>query len=447
MKMKIINTLLAITLFCGFTKAQDSLQAFTLEQAQTYALEHNYDYLNKERDVVIAKKKVWETTAIGLPQVNTQVDFKNFLDLPTTVVPANAFNPLAPADQLVGLKFGTDYNTTASLSVSQLIFDGSYVVGLQAARAYKDLSGIQLQKTTVEVKEDVAQAYYTVLLAEENLKILDSSLSKVVDLLNETEKIYQQGLVEEQNVDQLRLTKQNIENTLQNAKNQYQLAKNMLKFKIGYPINKPIELLDEKEKFTQNLTIEIPNQYTPSSSLDLRLAMTNEHLMKLNWRKEKYSFLPSVGAFFSHQQQNLTNDFEVFKSSSTWYPATLWGLTVKLPVFTSGMRLAKMSQAKLEYQKAQMQTMQAEQALMLKYQSLKADLENAYNNYLNERENLKLAEKIQRNTTLKYKEGLATSMELTQAQNQYLSTEGRYIQSLLNLMIKQSELNKLLNSK
>ncbi len=445
--MKIINALIIIMLFAGIADAQDSVQTFTLEQAQAYALEHNYDYLNKEHDVVIAKKKVWETTAIGLPQVNAQADFKNFLDLPTTVVPANAFNPMAPADQLVGLKFGTDYNTTAQVSVSQLIFDGSYIVGLQAAKTYKELSGIQLQKTTVEVKEDVAQAYYTVLLAQENLKILDSSLAKIMELLDETEKIYQQGLVEEQNVDQLRLTKQNIENTLQNAKNQYQLAKNMLKFKIGYPINQPIELADAKEKFMENISIEIPNEYSPNSSLDLRLAMTNEYLMRLNWRKEKYSFLPSVGAFFSHQQQNMTNDFEVFKSSTTWYPATLWGVTVKLPVFTSGMRLAKMAQAKLEYQKAQLQTMQAEQGLMLKFQTLKADLENAYNNYLNEKENLKLAEKIQRNTTLKYKEGLASSMELTQAQNQYLSTEGRYIQALLNVMIKQSELNKLLNNK
>ncbi|GAB4250666.1 MAG: TolC family protein [Vicingaceae bacterium] len=445
--MKVINTLLVFAASINLGLSQDSTQTFTLEQAQAYALEHNYEYVNKEKDVLIAKRKVWETTAIGLPQVNAQADFKNFLDIPTTVVPANAFNPMAPAGELVGLKFGTDYNTTATLSVSQLVFDGSYIVGLQASKTYRDLSAIQLQKSLVEVKEDVAQAYYTVLLAEENLKILDSSLTKVMSLLDETQKIFEQGLVEEQNVDQLKLTKQNIENTLQNAKNQYQLAKNMLKFKIGYPINNPIVLVDKKEKFTKDLSFQIQDTFNPSASLDYKLALTNEHLMKLNWRKEKYSFLPSISAFFSHQQQNLSNDFEIFNSGTTWYPATLWGVTVKLPIITSGMRLAKMSQAKLDFQKAQTQTEQAEQALMLKYQSLKADLENAYKTYLNEKENLKLAEKIQRNTTLKYKEGMASSMDLTQAQNQYLTTEGRYIQSLLNVMIKQSELNKLLNSK
>ena len=158
-----------------FLVAQTTENSFSLKQAQDYALKNNYQIKNAQLDVTIAKKKVWETTAYGLPQVMAEAKFQNFIDLPTNLIPANAFNPLAPEGEFAELQFGTDYNTSATISASQLIFDGSYIVGLQAARTYQELSINNKKKTDEEIKYAVAQAYHTVLVAKENEKVLAQS--------------------------------------------------------------------------------------------------------------------------------------------------------------------------------------------------------------------------------------------------------------------------------
>ena len=134
--MKKLSLIIALYFIVSFVVAQE-IQSFSLQQAQAYALENNYEKVNAENDLLIAKKKVWETTGIGLPQVNFEAQFQNFIDLPVNLVPANAFDPNAPADEFSELKFGTDYNTSATISASQLLFDGSYIVGLQASKTYK----------------------------------------------------------------------------------------------------------------------------------------------------------------------------------------------------------------------------------------------------------------------------------------------------------------------
>lgn len=423
-------------------------QAFTLKQAQEYALKNNYQRISAEKDVLIAKKKVMETTGIGLPRVDAEAQFQNFLELPVSLVPASVFNPNAPADQFSELRFGTDYNTTAKITATQLLFDGSYIVGLQASRTYKSFAEKSLEKTEIMVREDVAQAYYLCLVADENLKILKNIAESTAKLLDETTRVYQEGFAEEQSVDQLQLTVNNINNSLSEAERQKAIALNFLKFQMGLDLSSTISLTDNIDGLLGEVSAEdaFAKEFKVESNIEHQIIKVNEDLMKLNLRKERFAFAPSLAAFFNHQQQNMSNKFEVF-SGGTWYPSTLWGLSLKLPIISGGMRLATMGQARLEYEKAKNTSKQVEQSLMLQVQQAKSSYTSSYSIYKNQKDGLRIAEKINNNSTKKYTEGLISSMELTQTQTQYLETEAKYIKSLLDLFNSTSQLKKALGTK
>jgi len=444
--MKKLSLIIAFCFGVNSIFAQET-ESFSLQQAQAYALEHNYEKVNAENDLLIAKKQVWETTGIGLPQVNFEAQFQNFLDLPVNLVPANAFDPNAPADEFAELKFGTDYNTSATISASQLLFDGSYIVGLQASKTYKQYAEQNVAKTEIEVKEAVAQAYYMVLVAQENKVILEGVLESTQKLLDQTTRIYEEGLTEEDNVDQLKLTIMDLKNSLATADRQISIAENLLKFQIGYDIANSLTLTDNIDgllAFKDNESA-LSSKFDFNSHIDFQLIKTNERLMQLSWRKEKYAFAPSINAFFNHTKTNMSNDFDAF-SGGKWYPQTLWGIGLRLPIIAGGSRLAKTSQAKIDYLKAQTTTKQVEQSLQLQAQQSQSEYTSALSIYNNQKEGLAIAEKINNKAIKKYNEGILSSLELSQVQNQYLETEGKYIQALLDLFNAKSNLNKALGT-
>lgn len=438
--------LLSLTLFSQVDTTDGS--GYSLKQAQEYALQHNYSIINSGRDVDAAKKKVWETTAIGLPQISAEAQFQNFIDLPTSITPATAFNPSAPADEFVELQFGTDYNTSATLSASQLIFDGTYIVGLQAAKTYKELSINSKIKTEAEMKDVVAQAYHTTVGAIKNHQSLEVSYNSAVTLLNETKAMYNEGIAEEQDVNQLELNTISLKNAVNQAKRQVLLALKMLKFQMGMDLAESITLTDTFEMLVEmdgESTVLITQEFNVANHFDYKLIQTNEELMKLNYRKEKYAFAPSFSAFFSHSQQNFSNNFDAF-SGGKWYPSTLWGLSVKLPLITSGMRLAKMGQAKIEHEKAITNSKQMEQNLMLQAEISQSRYQMAYDTYETEKRNLVLAKSIHNKMIKKYGEGLVSSMEITQSQNQLLNVEGLYKRAIYDLLNAKSTLKKALGN-
>lgn len=425
-----------------FGTAQSDSVSFTMAQAQAYAIEHNYKNQIALLDIKSAKKKVWETTAMGLPQVSAEAKIQNFIDLPTSLIPASSFNPMASDDELVGLQFGTDYNNTTSISASQLIFDGSYIVGLQAAKTYKDLSINNQIKTEIELKEAVNQAYITVLIATENTEILKKSQEAVDKILLETAALYNEGLTEEQSVDQLTLTVNQLETAVGIAEGQIDFAKKLLKLQMGMDIEHELILTEKIDVFVNDISAPSDKkEFKVEEHIDFNLVETNVRLMKLNLRKEKYSFLPSINVFFNHQQQNMSNQFDMF-SGGTFYPMTVVGASLSLPILTSGARLAKMSQAKIELDKSRISSKEVAQGLIYQSQLAQSNYETSYETFNNQIENMDLAKKIYDKTISKYKEGVASSLELTQTQNQYLTSEREYIKSLLDLLTAKSDLQK-----
>lgn len=432
-----------------FAQETQTKTTFSLKEAQEYAVKNAYAIKNARADVKIAEKKVFETTTIGLPQIKGEVNFQNYIDIPTQVLPANAFNPMANPKDLVPIRFGTDYNANAGISASQLIFDASYIVGLQASRSYALVSKLALSKTENDVKEAVAQAYYTVIVAEENKKVLQQTLENMNKILKETEAIYKSGFAEEQDVDQLKVSVATLTNSLNRLNKQIDLAYKLLKLQMGIDIDTPITLSDNLSSLIVDNTAEtLANaEFKYNDNLDYKLLETQAHLLKLNLRRERYGYLPSVGAFFSHSQNALRNDFDFLDKNKDWFPTTIWGVKITVPIFDSGMKGAKIGQAKQEYQKALTTQKQVEQSLKIQSESAKADFISALERYNVEKENLTLTEKIYNKTLIKYKEGLASSLELAQAQGQFLSTQANYVNAMLDLLNSKARLEKIMNNK
>lgn len=442
MKKKLIISLFFVSNFAIAQEEGDSKTSFNLKEAQEFAVENNYKNKQAMLDIDIAKKKVWETTAMGLPQVTADAKIQKFLDIPVSLAPASAFNPNAPADELAELQFGLDYSNSYGITATQLIFDGSYIVGLQAAKTYKNLSINNQVKTEIELKEAVKQAYFTVLVAEENTAVLKKSETAVNDILNETQELYNEGLVDEQSVDQLTLSVNELMTSVAIAEGQVRFARKLLKLQMGMEIDKEILLTEGLDVFIEDVSVkQEEKEFKVENHVDYSLIETNMRLMKLNLRKEKYSFLPSINVFLSHQQQNMNNKFDAF-SGGRWFPSTVIGAQLTLPILTSGARLSKMSQAKIELEKSEISAKEVAQNLLYQTEVAQSNYETNHEAFENQKENMALAKKIYDKTLLKYKEGVASSLDLSQTQNQYLAAEGKYIKSLLDVLTSKSALQK-----
>ena len=440
------NKLLIVLVFVAtLSSAQENTSlglSFNLKEAQDYALKNNYNNQKALLDIDIAKKKVWETTAAGLPQVNANAKLQKFLDIPVSLAPANSFNPAAPEDELTELQFGLDYSNSVGISATQLIFDGSYIVGLQAAKTYKNLSVANQIKTEIELKEAVKQAYFTILVAEENTKILEQSKTEVNKVLKETMALYKEGMVDEQSVDQLTLTVNELSTAVGIAEGQIDFARKLLKLQMGMDIESKITLTEDLEMFIGEVQgVPVAQDFKVEKHIDYNLVETNMRLQQLNLRKEKYAFMPTLGLFLNHEQQNMNRKFDAL-SGGKWYPMTVVGAQLTLPILTSGSRLSKMSQAKIEYQKAEISAKEVAQSLLYQTQVAQSNLETNHETYLNQKANMALAKKIYNKTLASYKEGVTSSLDLSQTQNQYLTAEGNYIKALLDLLTSKSELQK-----
>ncbi len=472
MKMRQILLLLLITTITNAFAQEDtnsnqangdSLMIFTLEEAQEYALAHNQSMQNAIIDIEIAKKKIWETTAIGLPQVNASAEYNYFTEIPTQLMP-DFLTPavvgvnmqyfgLTPVQepeegQMFPVQFGAEQTANYGISVSQIIFNGSYIVGLQTSKIFKKVSEQTVKKTEKDIREQVANSYYLVLVTKESTEVLDATLENMENTLKELQAMYEQGFVSETDVDQIRLTKMTIENSKNSLKRQNEIVKNLLKFQMGVPLEQNIELTNNFSTLVDQvdyLTLK-DQDFNLQENIDYQLLNTQLLLQEMNLKNQKAAYLPSLVAFYSYSKNAQRNEFNFFDSDEEWYPTSVLGLQLQVPIFSSGQRNAKVKQAKLSVEKMQNMKKQAEQGLYLEVAQAKTELMNAFEKYKNEEENRALSKKIYEKTLIKFKEGMASSMDITQANNQYLEAQSNYIKASSELLSSKNKLDKLLNN-
>lgn len=443
--MKVRIRIYLLTLVLGFTglttKAQNETSTFSLEQAVQYAMNNSFILQNTASDVTIAQRKVWETITIGLPQVSGSANYNAFLNLPVSLLPGEFFGQ--PAGTYIPVKFGQDYNSDFGLSVSQQIFDGSYIVGVGSSQIYLNLAKQAHEKTQVDIRDAVSQAYYFVLIGLENKKVMLENLENTKKLYNETVAYYKNGFREEQDVDQMKLLLKNAENEIVKADREINISKVVLKYTMGFSLDQEIGLTDNLDRFVLPVVAQSSTFNSDfSSHIDYKLAQTNFQVSEKLLKLEKAAFLPRLSGFYSYSKTSYGNNANLFKSSVSWYPSSLVGLQLSMPIFGSGQKLLKVQQAKIEVQKADNQLKLAELTLQKDYLTARAEMESALEKFENDKENKELAEKIREKSKIKFDNGMISSTELTQIETQYIQSYGAYIASTLQVLQTDLKLKK-----
>lgn len=438
---KYITSLLIVAIFSFGAIAQE---AFSLKQAQDYALANAFTAKSADLATQQAQQRVNEAISVGLPQINGTADFIDNIARPYSLIPLDFVGQPGKSQ---AVQFGTQYNFTAGLNARQMLFDPTWIIGVQGAKMYVEKMRNMDKKNDQDLSAQIEQGYYTVLVAERNYKLLEENIKTLEKTLFETTELFKNGFAEESAVDQLSLLVTNSKTAIDKAKRQAEITKNLLKFQMGYPVEKEIQLTDNLEALwllnnheaLMNLKFDVTkniNYYLADIEVTL-----NNYLVKI----EKAKYLPTGSAFINYQTNAQRNEFDFF-DRLPWYQSAFWGVGLKLPIWDSFQKAAAVKNSKLSLQRFKdMQTL-TEQQLKLQESTARSNYISAFEQLRAEEANIKLAEKICNKTIVKFNEGLANSSELTQTETQLLSTQGAYINSLFQLLNAKTELNKSLNT-
>ncbi|HYQ56605.1 MAG TPA: TolC family protein [Draconibacterium sp.] len=420
-------------------KAQETTSTFSLDQATQYAMQNSYVLFNTKQDVTIAQKKVWETITTGLPQVSASANYNWNLNLPVSLIPAEFVG--GEEGEYISVKFGQDYNADFGFSVSQQVFDGSWVVGVSSAELYLNMAKQTNEKTAIDIRDAVAQAYYAVLISDRYKKVMIENLENRTRLYEETKVYYENGFREQQDVDQLRINQKNAENEVLRAERELTIAKTVLKYTMGYNLDNEIILSDELETFVLPL-VEERNTVTLDlvNHIDYRIATSNFEVSDKLFQLEKAAYLPRLDAFYSYSRTSFANKPNLFKEQ--WYPSSLIGFQASIPIFNSGTKRAKVQQARMELDKAENDRRYTEITLQKDYLTASAEMETAREQFLNTQENRDLAESILDKSQIKFNNGMISSAELSQQETQYINTWQQLVTSTLSLLQADISLKK-----
>jgi len=440
------NLSIFIFLLCfSFGFAQDSPTSFSLQEAIDYALENNRTAKNAARDIEAAKQQKWETTASGLPQVSARIDYQNFLRQQVSVIPAEFFG--GQPGEFAEVIFGTKQTATAFATLNQKIFDGSYLVGLQSAKVFLEISKNAKVKTDLEVRKAVIEAYGNVLLAKESIDILERNIDIIEKNLFETQKIYENGLGEEESVEQLQITLSGLKSGLNNTNRLKTLAYQMLNITLGLDVYDTLTLTDNLESLTQqNISLSILEaESNPLSTIDYQIAENDAESKALLLKLEKSKTLPTLNAFLNGGYSAFEDDFSFFNKDQNWFGSALFGLSLDIPIFSSGMRRAATQRAEINLDKAQTELTETEQRIKLQIASSKSNYQFTIEDYENKKENLALAKRIESKNQTKFFEGISSSFELRQAQIQLFTAQQELLQAMLDVINSKAELETVLN--
>lgn len=434
-------TLIILVFLVVNSLAAQQIRTFSLKEAIAYSMENNYTLINSQKDVESAKYRVKESTSIGLPQVNGSVSYNDNLQRPVMIIP-----DFTDPTKTMELQFGTKYDGTLGASVSQLIFSGAYIVGLQAAKKYLEQTDIDFFKNKVDVKQKVADSYYAVLSVEDGLVVIDSTLRTTRSLANETRQVYEVGFAEETDVDQLDLLVADLEASQNYLNNQLVIAHASLKFYMGLNDADSVVLTDNMESIINEKSNSgiLINPFVFTQNIDYRWIVKKKEMSLLQVKLEKSAYMPSISAILNYQTQAQRDQWDFFNSSGIWYGSSVFGVSMNIPIFSSGMRHSKVKQAQIAFEKVEVLEKQLLTNLDLLFTIAKNEYMNAFQVYLNKQKSRTTAEKIYNKTTEKYTEGMATSLDLLNTHNQFLNTENEYINSALAVLKAGEELEKIL---
>jgi len=440
--------LFALSFFLGLQSvfAQTLPDSVSLEEALAFGEQNNRTIQNANLEVQKAYKDKWSTIAIGLPQISANANYQNFIELPTSLIPAQFFG--GNEGDFAEVQFGTPQTMDAGVTVQQLIFDGSYLVGLEASRVFLTISENILEKTLLEIRKNIVNTYSSVLLARENIQFLENNHKNLKNTLEELNQLFRNGFEEEESVEQLRLTLSGVETQLRYAKNLERITLNMLKLLIGFPTQSPLLLSDTLEKLTDAslFSLQISKDISLSNNVDIKMAENNLLSETLLYKYERSKSLPRLSAFLNGNYTGNSETFSFTQSNQKWFGAALFGINLQVPIFSSLQRSANSQKAKIAVSQAEKSLTETQERITIEVQAAENEYQLAVENYFTSKENLALAKRIEEKNQTKYFEGVASSFELREAQLQLYSAQNNYIKAIQNVIQKKLALETLLNT-
>jgi outer membrane protein len=426
--------------------AQDLPKSFSLEEAIVYALEYNYSVINADREILDAQKQKWEIIATGLPQIDGTLSYQNQLKQPVTLLPGEIVG--GEPGSFLPVVFGQQNQVNATATLRQQIFDGSYIVGVQATEAFLRYSQNNKEKTDQEVRKAVIEAYGNVLLAKETVSILENNKATLEKNLFETEKLYENGLGDEESVEQLQITLSSISSALKNSIRFEDITLQMLNLMMGLPIENQTELTENLDDLVlKQIDFNLlESEFYMENNLDYKLVSNLNEQRYYELKLAKSKALPTLNAFVNYGTSAFSNTFTFFENEQQWYGASVLGFDLKIPIFSSLNRSATTQRAKIAYDQAKTQLTETEEQIKLQLERAKSDYIFSIEEYETTKNNLNLAERIEKKNETKYFEGLATSFELRQAQVQLYTAQQDYLESMVQVINRKTELETVLNN-
>ena len=440
-----MHKVFALLFFSFSVFSQNETLVFSLEEAIDYAHSNNKLALDSQSDVRMAELQKWETTATGLPQISADISYNNWIEQQISLIPAEFFGGM-PGD-FVEVAFGTQQTVNGTVTIKQKLFDGSYLVALQASKVYLEISKNAKEKTLSELRKVVTNAYGSVLLAEENISILDANIAVLEKSITELQKVYENGLTEAENIEQLQLTLSG----LVSARNYNAILKNlayeMFNLTLGLDIDTSVNLTDRME----GLVVKVLLSHTETSNsslennIDFKIAANNMRSNELLFKLEKSKALPTINAFINGGYAGNNNRFNFLDQSQKWFGASLFGVNMSVPLFSSLGRSAATQKAKIALEKSERALVNTQQELKIKIKRAQNELAFAQQDLETKKQAQNLAKRIEEKNQIKFFEGLASSFELSQAQTQLYTAQKQYMEAMLSVLNKHIALDVLLN--
>ncbi len=423
-----------------FVSAQDEVLTLSLDEARDYAVQYNKTVIASRKDIDASRMALWETISGGLPQANASASLNDNLKLMTTLLPGDFFGK--PGEK-VPVQFGTQYNTGYGLQVSQLLFNASYIVGVQTAKLGGMMAEQGLEKTELETRSMVTTTYYLVLISEESLSILDSIIGNMMETQKSTNAMFKVGMAESTDVDQMSVNISTLENSRKSLQRNIELNYNILRFQLGVDPGTEISLTSTLDEFIESINIEslLTREFNVNDHIDYRLMLSQEKMSELNVKMQKSTILPTLSGFYSYNRNGMGDKLNDLRS----FPNSMLGFQLSIPIFSSGQRYSKIRKAEIELEKTRTNMDMVSDQLKIQENQARYNLITANEQYLSQKQNIDVAKRVYASVENKFRQGMASSLDLTVANGNYLNAENNYVSSLLNLLQTKLAFDKLLN--
>jgi len=417
-------------------------QSFSLKQAVDYAITHQVQVKNSQLDLQNASAKINEIKAMGLPQVNGSVALTNNIVLQRMFIPAKIFNPAAAEGELIAAKFGVENSGFANVTLSQLVFDGTYLLGLKASSVYKDLAVKSVTQSKQQVAENVTKAYYGILVNEKRLGLLALNLARLDTLLKETRALNKQGFVEKIDVQRLDVQANNLRTELENVVRLQELSTTLLKFQMSYPMDEPIRLsetLDQVELST--LSLNPKGEFAYSNRIEYSILQTQENLAELDYKSIKAGYLPRLLLNANYGYNAGANAFGDLMTKQ-WFDNSAITVSLQIPIFDGYSKKYKAIQSQNNLQKVRQSYDLLKSSIDMQRSQANITLKNALESMKEQKANLDLANEISRVTRVKYQNGVGSNLEVLNAESSIKESQANYFTALYNALIAKVEVEK-----